>query len=238
MLTTSRNTVTVDNANRAQNAKNILAYDENLTQELPAATNSYFAAPNNIATAKQSEYSFEEIARKILGDGIELPPEYDEVDLSKVNGAMPTSKTLTSRDENAVARSMFYTAQGEAVVKTQKLTSKQAKIAFSAFAVVVLALVIVIALAATSVSASFVSALSLEATSVQKALAVESLAEQLSVEDEGQILALAEILGYTLPNSSNTIEYKSPQLREPQSFNVESNWFDKLCDFLSTMFGG
>lgn len=236
MLTTSRNTVTVDNAYRTQSPRNGLGYGDTVAQELPAATNSYFAAPNT--PAKQSEYSLEEITKKILGEGIDLPPEYDEVDLSRVNGATPTLKTLSSGDENALSRSMFYTAQGDAVVKTEKLTSKQVKIAFSAFVVLVLALAIVIALAATSVTSSFASALALEAVSAEKSLAVESLAEQLSVEDEGQIIALAEILGYTLPNSSNTIEYKSPQLRDPQGFNVESNWFDKICDFLSGIFGG
>lgn len=236
MLTTSRNTVTVDSTYRNSSGKSGFTFGDTLTQELPAATNSYFAAPNQ--AVKQSEYSLEEITRKILGEGIELPPEYDEVDLSRVNGATPTLKTLSSGDEGVLSRASFYSDSGSALVRTQTLSSKQIKIALAAFAVIVLALAIVIALVGASVTSSFASVLALDAAGSEAALQVNALQQELALENEAEIIAKAQMLGYTLPNSSNTIEYRTPQLREAQNFNIESNLFDKICDFLSNLFGG
>ncbi|MEG1527643.1 MAG: hypothetical protein RR248_02865 [Clostridia bacterium] len=231
MLTTSRNAVTLDDYNVAISPRRTQTQTE---VELPAGTNSYY---QNQPISDNSEYNLEEITRKILGDSPVLPPEYDEV-AKQQPGAAPTVKTLGSVDESLIDKSMFYTQNSQVAIKTRSLTNVQLKIAISSFAVIVLALAIVIALIAVGVGNSFGRVVTLSGQTTNTNTTVSTLLEELSVVNEAEILQRAALLGYTEPNSNNTKDFSIPKLRPSIQYNVQSNWFDVLCDNLSRFFGG
>ena len=118
-----------------------------------------------------------------------------------------------------------------------KLSTKQ-KVGIASFAAVVLALVVAIALCSVYVSGAFTSAVALEGNYSDLAAQVAELTEQVSKEDYDALMQRAAELGYTDSSLANTKKYTEVETRPAQNFEVETNWFDSLCDWLCNAFGG
>ena len=89
-----------------------------------------------------------------------------------------------------------------------------------------------------SVSGSFVAASALNAEYTEVATKVAELTEQVNAEDYALLVEKATNLGYIDASKSNTQTYTEIETRPAQNFNVQTNWFDSLCDWLSGVFGG
>ena len=99
-------------------------------------------------------------------------------------------------------------------------------------------LVLGIALTSVAVSGVFAETAQLSADYAGVVREVSALDELLSVEDYAALAERAEELGYIDASESNTQTYTEVETRPAQNFNIETNWFDSLCDWVSNAFGG
>ncbi len=154
----------------------------------------------------------------------------DEMDVSSVSSdVMPSVQTLN----------MSYNRQYAEQTKTSssKLSAK-AKVMIVGYTMVVLALILAVTLCSVSVSGSFVATSALNSEYTEISTNVAKLAEQLQAEDYAALAEKAAQLGYIDASKSNTQTYTEIETRPAQNFNVQTNWFDSLCDWLSGAFGG
>ena len=174
-----------------------------------------FFAPQSVDQTQQ-EFSLEEIQRKL---GVFKQGEGEE-NVAVRSDERPSEQTLKmSYDRNYAAGR----------VATKSRLSTRTKVAIASYAVVILALVLAVTLCGVSVAGSFGS----ETSSV-----VADLSNQVATEDYAALSERASELGYIDASRSNTQTYTEIETRPAQNFNVESNWFDALCDWLSGAFGG
>ena len=130
-----------------------------------------------------------------------------------------------------------YAVQG---TKTATRLNTKSKVAIASYAVVVLALIIAVTLCSVYVTGVYGSAISLNADYSKELSSLEEL-DRLAQAQEEDIEGLAKRaaeLGYIDAAQSNTMEYTELETRPAQNFHVESNWFDALCDWLCSVFGG
>lgn len=154
----------------------------------------------------------------------------DEMDVSSVSSdVMPSVQTLN----------MSYNRQYAEQTKTSssKLSAK-AKVMIVGYTMVVLALILAVTLCSVSVNGSFVATSALNSEYTEISTNVANLAEQLQAEDYAALAEKAAQLGYIDASKSNTQTYTEIETRPAQNFNVQTNWFDSLCDWLSGAFGG
>lgn len=141
---------------------------------------------------------------------------------------MPTQQTLT----------MNYQREYQQGTATASKLNTKAKVAIVSYVAVVLALVLGVVFASVAVNGAFSANVALT-QSYQGALeSISALETELSVEDAKMLAEKAAELGYINANESNTQTYTKVETRPAQNFNVETNWFDSLCDWLSGAFGG
>lgn len=141
---------------------------------------------------------------------------------------MPTQQTLTMNYQRE------YRQGG--VKAAEKMTVKT-KVAIISYVAVVLALVLGITFASLAVSNAFSQSIALSETYQDTLTEIAELEAQLSVDDESALAARAAELGYVSANEVSTVTYTRLQTRAAQDFNIESNWFDSLCDWISSIFG-
>ncbi len=123
-------------------------------------------------------------------------------------------------------------------VSTSVALSTKTKIAIASYVLVTLVLVALIAVCSLTVGGSFAKIASTE-VSYNEALSelgvLEAATASVSYE---QMLASAEALGYSAVDGTNSLEYTVLQTRPAQNYNISTNWFDGLCDWVSGAFGG
>ena len=173
------------------------------------------------------EFSLETIQRKL--GAFYGTEEQDVVTVSSSPDLMPSTQTIKMSYEREYEMGKTRIAS--------KLTTKQ-KVVIASYAIVVLALIIGISLCSVYVSGVFGSAIALDASYSELASQVTELNEQLGVEDYEDLMKKSDELGYTDSSLANTKKYTEVETRPAQNFEVESNWFDSLCDWLCNAFGG
>lgn len=227
MLTTSRREVSIDRYNRLSTKDNQdyaiglgIANDE-INVEQPVRRSR--------GLAEENEYSVESVGAKLYG-GIAI--DSNEADRVLENeSALPSARTLNYKNPSYSER------YGERTI-VHSVSKTRAKIAVAGYIAVILALAIVIAFTAINVSATFASADTLNEQIVAQAATIDQLTNELSTVDEASLIAAANAMGFSLPNTTNTLMYDAPVTRGPQTFDLSTNWFDKLCDGLCKIFGG
>ena len=172
------------------------------------------------------EFSLEAIQKKL---GAFYGAEDQEVVSSSSPDLMPSNQTIK----------MSYQREYE-MGKTRalsKLSTKQ-KVAIASYAIAVLALIIGIALCSVYVSGAFGSAMALDASYTELSSQVAEQDAQIGDENYDALMQKATELGYTDSSFANTKKYTEVETRPAQNFQVETNWFDSLCDWLCNAFGG
>ena len=183
-----------------------------------------FFAPQSVDQTQQ-EFSLEEIQRKL---GVFKQGEGEE-NVAVRSDERPSEQTLKmSYDRNYAAGR----------VATKSRLSTRTKVAIASYAVVILALVLAVTLCGVSVAGSFGSASVLYSEYAETSSVVADLSNQVATEDYAALSERAAGVGYIDASRSNTQTYTEIETRPAQNFNVESNWFDALCDWLSGAFGG
>lgn len=178
-----------------------------------------------VATENQ-EFSLKQVQEKL---GI-----FSNVDETAVNAdanvdVMPSQLTMNNK--------RYYESGVTAVAG--KMSTKT-KVAIVCYVAAVLVLVLGIALTSVSVSGVFAETVKLTADYESVLQDVEALNQQLAVEDYIALAERAAQLGYIDASqvNNNTCTYTEVETRPAQNFNIESNWFDSLCDWLCNVFGG
>lgn len=170
------------------------------------------------------EFSLEEIQKKL---GVFTPSQAEDVAVKA--DEKPSEQTLKmSYDRNYAASN----------VSAKSRVSTKTKVAIASYAVLILALVIAVALCGVSVTSSFGATTALYTEYAEASSVVADLSAQVATEDYAALAEKAAELGYIDASRSNTQTYTEIETRPAQNFNVESNWFDALCDWLSGAFGG
>ncbi len=186
----------------------------------------------------QEEYPATDIAAKLFGNPNENVASVDSVELSDLD-LVPSQRTIEYANPNKISTNVYtQEKQKEVVTYTSSLSKTRQKVAAASYVAIVLVLAIAIILTAGSVSGLYVNAASLEEAYATNKVLVDTLATELATVNEAEIIASAESLGYSLANTNNTVTYSVPKMRDTQMFNIESNWFDKLCDGISNILGG
>ena len=142
---------------------------------------------------------------------------------------MPSNQTI-----NMSYQREYATGKARAL---SRLSTKQ-KVVIASYAIVVLALIIGISLCSVYVSGAFGQALMLDGQYAELAGEVAELTEQIDAVDYTALMERATELGYTEADKANTKRYTEVETRPAQNFEVETNWFDSLCDWLCNAFGG
>ena len=150
-------------------------------------------------------------------------------------------ETVTSADLRPSEQTLKMSYQREyaaASTKTATRLNTKTKVVIASYAVVVLALIIAVALCSLSVSGAFASTSMLNAEYSETSTTLEQLNALTQEEDYASLAKRAADLGYIDAALSNTMGYTELETRPAQNFNVKSNWFDALCDWLCKLFGG
>lgn len=162
------------------------------------------------------------IARSVMGNT--AVNDQRVVSLPPINSA--TSTRLLNMSKNTTQEKLMF--------------STKAKIVVSAYVAVVLLLVMSIALTIGAMNVLGTEIAALNADLGAKIAVVTALEEAVAaLEDDIRIGDIASgELGLNKPNDSNTMYYSTPKTRAAQNYNVNRNWFDKLCDWLGGIVGG
>lgn len=186
--------------------------------DLSTSYSATYAVPDT------QEFTLDSISKKLGA----IAPAEDNAAVQANADIMPSSQT----------QQMSYQRHYQSNTATAKKVSTKAKVACVSYVAVVLLLVLGITLTAVAVSGVFGETLQISANYAGVADKVAALDEQLAQEDYGALAERAEELGYIDASESNTQMYTEVETRPAQNFNIETNWFDSLCDWLSGAFGG
>ncbi|MEG1710853.1 MAG: hypothetical protein RR316_03520 [Clostridia bacterium] len=177
---------------------------------------------------QQMDENTERILRKFLNGGnvaIELTERESIQD--EYSDGLPTAATLS------------YTA--EAVKETSKkvvLTAKH-KVLIAVYILVALSLALAITLTTMSLTEASAEFSALVGTRNGVYKDVNAVIDEIKGIENGYDAAkVAAELGFKTPSKENISYYSSPNIRSPQQYTVDSNWFDTICDFLSGLIGG
>ncbi len=144
---------------------------------------------------------------------------------------MPSIKTMKLIDEQKAAK------PAKRVVTRLNL-DKRGKVMVALYALFVTVLLVAIIISGVMVSnaSKRVSALSSQAEQQQEVIADQNT--QLKVlENESVIRSEAEKLGF-VDGGEEITQIKTVEFQEPTTYAPVTNWFDKICDWLSGLFGG
>ena len=186
--------------------------------DLSTSYSATYAVPDT------QEFTLDSISKKLGA----IAPAEDNAAVQANADIMPSSQT----------QQMSYQRHYQSNTATAKKVSTKVKVACVSYVAVVLLLVLGITLTAVAVSGVFGETLQISANYAEVADKVTALDEQLAQEDYGALAERAEELGYIDASESNTQMYTEVETRPAQNFNIETNWFDSLCDWLSGAFGG
>ena len=181
---------------------------------------------NGYTEPDNQEFSLENIQEKLgafYGTGEQEVVSFSSPDL------MPSNQTIKMSYQREYATGKTRSLS--------KLSTKQ-KVMIASYAIIVLALIIGISLCSVYVGGAFGSAVARDARYSELSSQVAELNKQLGVEDYEALMQKASELGYTDSSSANTKKYTEVETRPAQNFEVETNWFDSLCDWLCNAFGG
>lgn len=143
---------------------------------------------------------------------------------------MPSSQTLNMSYQREYS-------EGKVAAATKMST--KTKVMIASYAIAVLALVLAVTLCSVSVSNAFGSVIAMDSVYTQVASELAELdSEILQSEDFARLGERAAELGYIDSTSSNSMGYSELETRPAQNFDVETNWFDSLCDWVCNVFGG
>lgn len=174
------------------------------------------------------EFSLESVQKKLGNIGSlkaeEAVKESDNVDQRPTDGTM------------GMSFQRHY--QVESNTKTASRLSTRAKVAIVLYSMVVLGLILGVAFTSVAVSSVFAENVALTQTYDEAVAQIAELETQIAVEDEAELAQRAAELGYISANEAATETYTRLETRPAQNFNIETNWFDSLCDWLSGVFGG
>lgn len=174
---------------------------------------------------ENTDFSMDEIELKL---GVSATTE--SADISDASpDVMPSSQTLSMSYHRDYSATKTHIAS--------KLSTKE-KVMVASYAFVVLLLILAVTLCAVSVSNSFGTAILSSAEYLELSKSVEQLTAQSQMENFEDLDRRATELGYIDASRSNTMNYTELETRPAQNFSVESNWFDSLCDWFSSVFGG
>jgi len=169
------------------------------------------------------EFSLESIQEK-LGSFVET----EQADGSTNSDVMPTEQTLT----------MNYRRNYQTETAVAKKLSTKTKVAVVCYVAAVLVLILGISLAAVSVNGAFAQTTTLNADYSSVVKDIEALDATLAVEDVDMLAEKAAEFGYIDAAQSSTQTFTKVETRPAQNFEVQTNWFDSLCDWLCGVFGG
>lgn len=141
---------------------------------------------------------------------------------------MPSTQTLN----------MSYARNYSEQTRVASKINVKTKVMIASYAIIVLGLIIAVTLCGVSVSGSFAVTTSLNAEYSDVATRVAQLTEQIQTEDYASMAEKATQLGYIDASESNSQTYTEIETRPAQNFDIQTNWFDSLCDWLSGAFGG
>ncbi len=186
---------------------------------------SYAANPFTQDNTENQEFSLSSIQQKL--GSLSSTQEADIT--SNSPDVMPSTQTLTMSYQREYAATKTRTAS--------KLTTKE-KVMIASYAIVVLALIVAVTICGVSVTNSFDVALGSSVEYGELASSIADLTVESQTENFEELNRRAIELGYVDASMSNTQTYTELETRPAQNFSVESNWFDSLCDWLSSVFGG
>lgn len=177
-------------------------------------------------TEYQSEtngFDNSEIARSVIGNTTALNNQ-------RVINLPPVSAPMSQRSLELARNNS----------QEKLLLDTKSKILVSTYVAVVLLLVLGIALAIGSMNVLGTEIEILKSDIATKIAAVTVLEEAVAAMQDDLVIAeiAAGELGLSNPNANNTMYYSAPKTRAAQNYNVERNWFDKLCDWLGGIVGG
>ena len=200
-------------------------YQQEVQQDVYADVRTPYASTPFVQSNQDTqEFSLSSIQQK-LGELSTV----EETDVRSASAdLMPSSQTLNMSYQREYA--------AETTRASARLSTK-AKVMIASYAVVVLALILAVSLCAVSVTNVFGSAAILNTQYTEASADIQELASQIQAEDYAELERRAQELGYTSASSSNTMSYTELETRPAQNFQVESNWFDSLCDWLCKIFG-
>ena len=182
---------------------------------------------NEVVEQDNQEFSLQTIQEKL---GAFYGTEEQEVASATSADLMPSTQTINmsyKRDYSADASTRVFS----------KLSTKQ-KIIIASYAIVVLALIIGISLCSVYVKGAFGSAMLLDGEYADLSAQVAELNAEIDAVNYDALMEEASKLGYTEADKANTKRYTEVETRAAQNFDVQTNWFDSLCDWLCNAFGG
>ena len=181
---------------------------------------------NGVVEQENQEFSLQTIQEKL---GAFVATDDQEVSSASTPDLMPSNQTIKMSYQRE-----YSSSRARAL---SKLTTKQ-KVMIASYAIVVLALIIGISLCSVYVNKVFDSALALDVDYSNVSSQLAELNVKINAEDYDSLMQRANELGYTEADKANTKRYTEVETRPAQNFEVESNWFDSLCDWLCNAFGG
>ena len=202
-----------------------------ITREEAATMDVYgdvgnLSATTNATISMEDQQMLDAIQRKL---GVYTQNSYVDVDES--SDVKPSQSTLT------MTYKRDYDQASHGAATHAKLNTKS-KVAIASYVAVVLVLVLAVALCAASINGSFTAVLQGQDAYNQVTDEVANLQDKVNNENYDELYQKALEMGFVEADSTNSYQYTKLETRPAQNFEVETNWFDQVCNWLSGVFGG
>lgn len=153
---------------------------------------------------------------------------------------MPSQLSMTFNrnyaSQSAAASKSSVSAKSS--TSTSSELSTRTKVAIAAYVAAVLVLVLAISLCSVAIGKSFGAVALQQQTYGETVSQYEALREEVNAGNYDELYQKATEMGFVEVDSGNSYHYDELESRPAQNFNVETNWFDQLCDWLCGVFGG
>ena len=185
---------------------------------------------SNYQLTTTTELSLDEIQKRLFGATADLETDLVEEEATTENpDLLPSKRTIRASYEKSY----------EPTAPAKFALTKKVKVGLISYAAVVLCLIIGVAICSFLISGAFAQVGELQAEYFAKQEVISALESQIAEATDAETIIQAGLaMGFTEINNSNSYSYELLETRPAQTFQIETNWFDNFCDWLSQIFGG
>ncbi|MBO5772823.1 MAG: hypothetical protein J6R37_03380 [Clostridia bacterium] len=189
-------------------------------------TNYNYNTNNNTALFSE-ELSLEEMQTKLFGNNMTVSQqETAETELNP--DLMPSQSTMTMS---------FVRNYQDSVAPAKVEMTKTTKIAIASYVAIVCLLIVGIAVCSFLVSNSYAALVVSQGEYASQQETLQAVEESIANLTDEQLVQLGLSMGFVPVDATNSYTYDLLETRPAQTFEIESNWFDSVCDWLSQIFG-
>ncbi|MBQ2723932.1 MAG: hypothetical protein IJF72_04745 [Clostridia bacterium] len=183
---------------------------------------------NNTNNVLAEELSLEAMQAKLFGNN-NVSETQTTVETELNPDLMPSQSTMTM--------SFVRNYKDETIAPAKVEMNKATKIAIASYVAVVCLLIVGIALCSFFVSDTYATLAVSQGEYVSQQETLAQVEQAIASLTDEQLVELGLSMGFVPIDATNSYTYDLLETRPEQTFQIEGNWFDNVCDWITGIFG-